>query len=133
MPALVWKTAPPPARPRPSMQAIGWQVRLHSYSWSPPTDVYETEDAYVVRVEVAGMSRSDFSINIDKDHLVISGIRSETLERRAYHQMEIRFGEFSTAVEVPPDADIAKTEAEYSDGFLTVTLPKIKTVRIKPS
>jgi HSP20 family protein len=133
MSTLVWKAAPPPSRSRASMQAIGWQVRLHSYSWSPPTDVYETEDSYVVRVEVAGMSSSDFSINIDKDHLVISGVRSETPERRAYHQMEIRFGEFSTAVEVPPDVDISRTEAEYADGFLTVILPKIRTVRIKAS
>ncbi|MEZ0396916.1 MAG: Hsp20/alpha crystallin family protein [Anaerolineales bacterium] len=133
MSTYTWNAAPPSSRPRTSIQAIGWQVRLHAYSWSPPTDVYETEDSYIVRVEVAGMSRSDFSITVDKEHLVISGVRSDTPERRAYHQMEIRFGEFSTAVEVPPDADITRTEAEYADGFLTVILPKIKAVRIKAS
>lgn len=133
MSTLVWNAAPPPSRARASIQAVSWQVRLHAYSWSPPTDVYETEDSYIVRVEVAGMSRSDFSITVDKEHLVISGVRADTPERRAYHQMEIRFGEFSTAVEMPADADISKTEAEYADGFLTVTLPKIKAIRIKAS
>lgn len=133
MSMLVWNAAPHPSRPRASIQAVSWQVRLHAYSWSPPTDVYETEDSYIVRVEVAGMSRSDFSITVDKEHLVISGVRADTPERRAYHQMEIRFGEFSTAVEMPADADISKTEAEYADGFLTVTLPKIKAIRIKAS
>ncbi len=133
MSVQVWHAAPSQARSRASIQAIGWQVRLHAYSWSPPTDVYETDDSYIVRVEVAGMSRSDFSITVDKEHLVISGVRSDTPERRAYHQMEIRFGEFSTAVETPPDADISKTEAEYADGFLTVILPKIKAVRIQAS
>ncbi len=43
--------------------AIGWQVGVHSYAWSPPTDVYETDASFIVRVEVAGMRQSDFSID----------------------------------------------------------------------
>jgi HSP20 family molecular chaperone IbpA len=62
------------------LQAIGWQVNIHSYSWSPPTDVYETDVSFVVRVEVAGMRESDFSINIDKNFLVISGVRVDVQE-----------------------------------------------------
>src|SRR5664280_1468254 len=70
-------------------RAIGWQVSLHSYAWSPPTDVYETENNFVVRVEAAGMRESDFSINAEDNFLVISGVRSESPEWRAYRQMEI--------------------------------------------
>ena len=113
-----------------SLRAIGWQVNVRSYSWSPPTDVYETEASFVVRVEVAGMRQSDFAINVDHNFLIVSGVRPDSPERRAYHQMEIRFGEFSTAIELPINVDVDKVEAEYQDGFLTVIFPKTKSKNI---
>ncbi len=115
------------------MHAIGWQVSIHSYAWSPPTDVYETDASFVVRLEVAGMRQSDFSIDVEDNFFIISGVRSESPERRTYHQMEIRFGEFSTTIEIPAGADVSKTQADYEDGFLNVIMPKIKptTINIK--
>jgi HSP20 family protein len=111
-------------------RAIGWQVSLHSYAWSPPTDVYETETNFVIRVEAAGMRESDFSINAQDNFLVISGVRSESSEWRAYRQMEIRFGEFSTSIELPLGVDVSKADADYKDGFLNVILPKLKPTNI---
>ncbi|MCX6036024.1 MAG: Hsp20/alpha crystallin family protein [Chloroflexi bacterium] len=113
--------------------AIGWQVSIHSYAWSPPTDVYETDAGFIDRLEVAGMRQSDFSIDRENNFLVISGVRSESPERRTYQQMEIRFGEFSTAIEIPAGADVSKAQADYEDGFLNVVMPKIKptTINIK--
>jgi HSP20 family protein len=115
------------------IHAIGWQVGIHSYAWSPPTDVFETDASFVVRLEVAGMCQSDFSIDVEDNFLIISGIRNEPSERRTYHQMEIRFGEFSTAIEIPAGADVSKTQADYVDGFLNIVMPKIKptTINIK--
>jgi HSP20 family protein len=113
--------------------AIGWQVGIHSYAWSPATDVFETDASFIIRLEVAGMCESDFSIEVSDNFLVISGMRSESAERRTYHQMEIRFGEFSVTVEIPTGADVSKTQAVYEDGFLNIVLPKIKptTINIK--
>jgi HSP20 family protein len=114
-------------------RAIGWQVGIHSYAWSPPTDVYETDASFVIRLEVAGMRQSDFSIDLESNYLIISGVRNEAPEKRTFHQMEIRFGEFSTAIEIPAGADVSKTQADYEDGFLNVVLPKLKpaTINIK--
>jgi HSP20 family protein len=105
-------------------------VSLHSYAWSPPTDVYETETNFVVRVEAAGMREEDFTINVEDNFMVISGVRSESPEWRAYRQMEIRFGEFSTAIELPLGVDVSKADADYKDGFLNVILPKLKPTNI---
>jgi HSP20 family molecular chaperone IbpA len=88
--------------------------------------MYESEDAYIVRVEVAGMRESDFEITFEDGFLTISGVRPDVPERRAYHQMEIRFGRFSTAVGLPGPVNVDASRAEYQDGFLTVTLPKAK-------
>jgi len=130
MTSLPWRSDPQIERSFSGLRAIGWQVSVHSYAWSPPTDVYETEASFIVRVEVAGMRESDFAINAEDNFLVISGIRSETPEWRAYRQMEIRFGEFSTAVELPPGVDVSKADADYKDGFLNVILPKLKPTNV---
>ncbi len=130
MSQLPWKSNPLSERSFSGLRAIGWQVSVHSYAWSPPTDVYETEASFVVRVEVAGMRESDFTINAEDNYLVISGVRSESPEWRAYRQMEIRFGEFSTAVELPPGVDVGKADADYKDGFLNVILPKLKPTNV---
>jgi HSP20 family protein len=107
---------------REILHAVSWHVR--SSLWSPPTDVYETEENYVTKVEIAGMRDEDFDVAFANNVLMISGYRSDLNERRAYHQMEIRFGRFEIAVEVPVPVDIDNATAEYKGGFLTILLPK---------
>jgi len=107
---------------REILQAIHWQVR--SNVWSPPTDVYEIEDAYVVKVEIAGMREDNFEVAIENSVLMISGHRPDFPERRAYHQMEIQFGKFEITVGLPAPVDFENASAEYQDGFLTIHLPK---------
>ena len=114
---------------REILHAVSWQVR--SNVWSPPTDVYETEEAYVVRVEIAGMREDDFEVLLENNTLLISGSRPDHTERRAYQQMEIRFGKFSSSVSLPGPVNIEQARAEYKDGFLTVFIPKATPNQIK--
>jgi HSP20 family protein len=99
--------------------------------WRPPTDLFEIEGKMVVRVEIAGMSEGDFSISIDQNVLAISGVRADTAERRAFYQMEIPFGEFSTELEISTPIAVDEVEAEYRDGFLLINLPKAKPKEIR--
>jgi HSP20 family protein len=95
--------------------------------WVPPTDVYETEDLVVVQVEIAGVQQSEFTVSLFDRRLIVSGARVDRgPSRRAYHQMEVHFGEFRTEVELPAAVDESKVDAEYSDGFLRIVLPKQK-------
>jgi HSP20 family protein len=109
---------------REVLHAVSWQVR--SKVWSPPTDEYETDDSYIVRMEIAGMQEDDFEVSIENDVLFISGARPDQPGRRAFHQMEIRFGKFSSAIGIPGPVDVEHASAEYKDGFLTIKLPKEK-------
>jgi len=106
------------------------RMAIRSHVWRPPTDVFETEEVVVVRVEIAGMEENDFSIVIDGRYLSIRGLRGDVMERRAYHQMEIRFGEFATEVELPYPIVVSEIEAVYSNGFLQIRLPKARPVKI---
>jgi HSP20 family protein len=108
---------------------VGWEVT--SGGWSPPTDLFERTDEYVVRVEIAGMHEADFEVVYANGVLVISGQRPDQDQRRAYHQMEIHFGKFSSAVALPGPVDLDHSQAEYRNGFLVVTLPKAKGVDVK--
>jgi HSP20 family protein len=114
---------------REILHAVSWQVR--SSAWSPPTDVYETEEDYVVRVEIAGMREDDFEVQLENDTLLISGSRPDLTERRAYQQMEIRFGKFSTALTLPGSVNIEQARADYKDGFLIVVLPKATPIKVE--
>ena len=100
-----------------------WRITSRPHAWRPPTDVYETDNAIIIRVEVAGMRETDFSISLIGRNLTIRGIRQDTTERRAYHQLEIPFGEFSTEFELPYMINSNKVDAVYRDGFLLLTLP----------
>jgi len=114
---------------RQTRSALGWELTRRV--WNPPADVYETDTGYVVMLEVAGMREGDFDVVFDGGTLYIEGHRQDVKERRAYHQMEIHFGKFSTAVAVPGAVDLENSRAEYKDGFLTVRMPKTKQTDVK--
>ncbi len=113
-----------PEKRRMMLETVNWQIRVQAYIWSPPTDLFENEQNYIVRVEIPGMRQQDFSVTLENNLLTISGVRPDTPERRAYYQMEVRFGEFSTTVAIPGPVNVEDSAAEYEDGFLVVTLPK---------
>lgn len=115
----------------PITEISRWRIISRPHAWRPPTDVYETDEAIIIRVEVAGMHESDFTISLVERTLTIRGVRQDTSERRAYHQMEIAYGEFNTEVELPYTIISDKVEATYHDGFLRITLPIAQPKHIK--
>jgi HSP20 family protein len=108
-----------------------WGLRRSSHKWRPATDVSETEDAYRVIVEIAGMRGSDFSVTFEGQTLLIRGVRSDGGAHKAYHQMEISYGEFESAVLLPESVNVAEIEASYADGFLNVVLPKAQPKKVE--
>ena len=108
-----------------------WVVVRHAHAWRPPTDVYETDESVVVRVEVAGMKETDFSISLADRVLIITGIRQDPIPKVAYHQMEIRYGDFRAEVFLHWAVEQEDIVATYSDGFLQVALPKASARRVR--
>jgi HSP20 family protein len=100
------------------------RLSTRGHVWRPPTDVYELDAAVVVRIEIAGLRDKDFSITIQDQFLIVRGSRGDTPERRAYYQMEIRYGEFGVEIQLPSPVLIDEAQAEYRHGFLVIVLPK---------
>lgn len=102
----------------------------------PPTNVYETETSLVVVVEVAGLRDGDFEVSLSSGDrlLTILGRRqpvdSET-NKVTYHRLEIQYGGFVSQVQLPyPLEPAAEATATYTDGFLTVILPKARARQV---
>ena len=95
--------------------------------WQPKTDVYETKDAIVIKMEVAGLRHEDFSVSVNEDTLAIRGRRIDhsNHEKLSYRQMEIEYDHFERIIIIPVPIDAERISAEYKDGFLTVKLPKV--------
>jgi HSP20 family protein len=99
---------------------------LGSLKWKPPTDVYETEDAVVVHVDIAGMRPGDFHIELADGILMIAGERLPPREgKRHYHAMEIQIGPFERRLRIPAPVDADSVHATYDSGFLEVRLRKL--------
>lgn len=104
-----------------------WVIVRHTTVWQPPTDVYELDERLIVMVEIAGMRDSDFNVMLQSQLLTISGTRQrQSHPNCAYHQLEIRFGEFRTEVSLPWPVRRDEVSATYRDGFLRVELPRME-------
>ncbi len=101
--------------------------------WMPAMDVYETDDTFVVTVELPGLSASDVDVQVEDSTLTINGKRefSTEVSEERYHRVERRYGEFSRAVTLPPLVDASAVDARFSDGVLTVEIPKTEKARPK--
>jgi HSP20 family protein len=106
-------------------------ARRDGEGWMPPIDVYETADRYVVIAELAGMSRRDIEIDARGQELSLRGRRAGAgLPPNAYHQMERGQGPFERRFVFTEAIEIEQVAADFSDGVLTITVPKQGAKRI---
>ena len=93
--------------------------------WTPPVDLHETVDEYVLTAELPGLTRDHLQIQVRDSRVTISGVRQErprTCER--YHRVERGHGSFSRTFQLPHPVDSERITAELRDGVLTVVCPK---------
>ncbi|MFP4029662.1 MAG: Hsp20/alpha crystallin family protein [Candidatus Brocadiia bacterium] len=100
---------------------------------SPALDISETEDAYKVTAELPGMSKDDVELNIDHGVLTLSGKKreEEKTEEENFLRVERTYGSFSRSVPLPSSVNEEAVEASFSEGVLTIKLPKNEEARGK--
>jgi HSP20 family protein len=93
----------------------------------PPTNVFETKDAFLVKAEVPGLAEGDVSVSVEDEALVIRGERkSQVPEGYKVHLRERAPVAFTRKVPLPVRVDFDAVTAALKDGVLTVTLPKAR-------
>ena len=90
------------------------------------TDVSEEKDSVHVELELPGMEKSDLSVEVLDDHLVVAG-EKRTSARREEGSLVITeraYGSFKRVIPLPCSVESEGTKAKYKDGVLSVTMPK---------
>lgn len=95
-------------------------------AWVPAVDVYETENELVIKVDLPEIAEKDIDVRVESNMLTVRGERKfeQKVEEENYLRMERSYGTFSRSFSLPNSVDTQAIKAEYTDGVLSVTLPK---------
>ena len=101
--------------------------------WSPNMDLMESDDQYHLSVDLPGISKKDVSISVENNRLTIRGERAaeSRTEDDNVLRMERSFGSFYRAVRLPESVNEDAIKASFTDGVLSVVLPKTEKSRPK--
>ena len=94
--------------------------------WIPAMDLAETEDHFVLRADLPGLSEEDVSIELEDNLLTVSGERKSEHEDKGegYHRVERASGRFARSLTLPEGVDPEAIEASFDRGVLEVRIPK---------
>ncbi|MCL4479362.1 MAG: Hsp20/alpha crystallin family protein [Deltaproteobacteria bacterium] len=106
---------------------------LATGTWYPSVDIYETKDEVVLKAELPGMEKKDFSIEVKDNMLMLKGERKferETKEEN-YYRIERSYGTFHRSFTLPAAVDRDKIKAKYREGILEISMPKVESAKPK--
>jgi HSP20 family protein len=105
----------------------GWA----SGAWTPPVDIYETEDALVLTAMLPGVSKDDVSIEVHNNTLLLRGERkpASAVSDERYYRRECVYGPFQRSFVLPATVDQNQVQATYHDGILELHLPKVEAAK----
>ena len=109
-------------------EQIGQLVGADAPGWTPPVDLYETANEFVLTAELPGLLRGEIDIHAEDFRIMIRGARGATsttdLSCEQYHRVERGHGRFSRSFSLPEAIQVDRVSADLKDGLLTVTMPK---------
>jgi HSP20 family protein len=109
----------------------GGEVSWGQYTWAPPVDIYETDDALVLTADLPGVPKDAVNIEIHQNTLMLRGERKPAAEVPAdrYHRAERAYGPFQRSFVLPTLVDQEHVQASYHDGVLELRLPKSEAAK----
>ena len=102
---------------------------LGDMPWSPLADLSETDNAYVVKVDLPGVNKDQVDIQLQDRELVISGEIADDQNGDRRHRSTRRTGRFEFRTYLPGEVNADAITAQLSDGVLTVTVPKSEAAK----
>jgi HSP20 family protein len=109
-----------------SLAYLGLPALASHGAWTPNTDVYETPNGLVVKMEIAGIEKNALEITLNDRLLLVRGHRKDPCrdQRCRFLQMEIDYGPFERRIIIPRSVDGSRVRAQFHNGFLHIELPK---------
>jgi len=118
---------------REAFSPMAGETEVSTRSWAPPVDIYETEDAIVLKAELPGIDPKDVEVRVEDNTLYLKGERNyeKEVKEQNYHRVERSYGSFARSFSLPNSINAEKVKAEYKDGLLTLTMPKREEAKPK--
>ena len=94
--------------------------------WTPPVDIYETQDELVIIAEIPGMNEEDVDLQISDNVLSLKGVKKLPVDKEKdnFHRLERPYGKFNRSFALPNTLDINSIKASLKDGLLKITFKK---------
>jgi HSP20 family protein len=97
--------------------------------WTPAADVFETDDAYLVEIDVPGVRHEDIDVEMHGNELVVTGEIKQRERKGLLRRRTRKAGEFEYRVTLPGDLHEDGIDATIADGVLTIRIPKADHAR----
>lgn len=109
-----------------------WEAMEHELH-GVDSDVYETDNDLTLKLAIPGFSAEQVAIEYTGDTITVSGEqkKEENVEKRSYHRKEIETRQFEQSITLPTEVEAEKAEATFTDGILTIVLPKAEAIKPK--
>ncbi len=119
MPIIRW-------RPFRELEELFEDIPVRAHFWDLAADVYEDNGNVIVKMHVPGIDPDKIEIEVEDNHLHITGSREEEreVEDKQYYRKEIRYGSFERVITLPCSVLTEKTMADFENGILIIKLPK---------
>jgi HSP20 family protein len=100
---------------------------------SPRVDVYQTAEDVIVKAEIPGVSKEDLNVYIDDNSIRLSGQskRDNEYKDENVYRTERFYGSFSRTIPLPVEVKSEDAKAEYKDGILSISVPKVEQAKMK--
>lgn len=110
----------------PFFAPLGAKTAAGTYNWAPSVDISETDDTFEVRAELPGVAKDDLHVSVKENLLTLSGEKRQENadDTQNYRRVERRYGSFQRRFTLPSEVATDAIKAEYSDGVLTLSIPK---------
>ncbi|MDO9211934.1 MAG: Hsp20/alpha crystallin family protein [Deltaproteobacteria bacterium] len=102
-------------------------------AWIPAVDIFETNEAIVLKAELPGITAQDISVEVKDNTLTLKGEKKfeKEVKEENYHRVERSYGSFQRAFTLPGTIHQEKVKAKFKDGILEITLPKVEEAKPK--
>jgi HSP20 family protein len=102
-------------------------------TWIPAMELVDAGDNFVLKAQLPGIDPKDIDVQVTREAISISGERryENTNEKSGYVRSEFRYGKFHRVLPLPAHIQNDSVQAEYKEGILTLTLPKVTEARNK--
>jgi HSP20 family protein len=115
-------------------EVVGRADEQYGSFWTPAMDAWETEHAFVVQLDLPGLTADQVDVNFDRNTLTVRGTRGSTIPQAENGELRVFFaerapGQFSRSIRFPQYVESSKIEASFTNGVLTITVPKAEEAK----